>query len=64
MFLSKKHNYQLKLINLCFGIKPQFALRAGIEALIDGEYKKLADMVIWCKLPRGYVLHIFQNQKS
>ena len=63
MFLSKKHNFQLNLsknsfnaLQSAWGKSHNLRFGAGIEALIDGEYEKLADMVIWSEL---LVLHIF-----
>ena len=43
------------LANLLW-FKATLRFGAGIEALIDGEYEKLADMVIWSELPRGAML--------
>ena len=51
VFLSRKHNFQLNMSKNSFNARQSaltqnhiLRLRAGIEALIDGEYKKLADM--------------------
>ena len=53
MFLSKKHNFQLNLSKNSFKAYHILPFGAGIEALIVGEYEKLADMVIWSELPRA-----------
>ena len=37
---------------ICFSVKPQFALGAGIEAVI-GKYERLTDMVIRPELSIG-----------